>query len=170
MIDNIISTVGFGPFVVVSIITTGFLVLWLAYIHQKPKTDKQLAVLDAYIDSVARANDLVTVSLPINNKKLYKKLLEKIQKDFQEIHRRIKGVINVDKISYGNFVFANCNWYSHPTFQGKEIYDFDKWLLSPNETLCLMKEWPEAKLEILKIHRQNILDFNHIVNELVNLV
>lgn len=131
-----------------------------------PKTDKQLQIIDAYIDSVSKANDLITVSLPINNKKTYMKLIRQLQKEFEKLFRMVRSVKGVGKVSHGNFVFSNY----YPKFTGREIYDYFGWQLSPSETLSLMKEWPEAKLEILKIHKQNILDFNSIVNELASLV
>ncbi len=136
----------------------------------RPQTDKQLQIIDAYIDSVAKANDLITVSLPINNEKIYRKLIKKLQQDFQELHHTLRSVKGVNEINHSNFLFRlrSCRYY--PQFKNKEIYNCGGWLLSPSETLSLMKEWPKSKLEILKIHKQNILDFNNIVGELTTLV
>ncbi len=88
---------------------------------RKPKVDKQLQVIDAYVDSVRRANDLVTVELPINNGKTYKKLIKKLRQDFQELHRTISSVKTVDEIGHGNFVFNSCRYFS-PEFKNKTIY------------------------------------------------
>ena len=160
--------------IILSVVAVCLLIALLVSLNKKPKVDKQLQILDAYIDSVAKANDLITVSLPINNGKIYRRLIKKLQQDFQELHRMLGSVKDVDKISYGNFLFQCKSCWDRPRFKNKEIYNCneycDSWELSPSETLSLMKEWPEAKLEILKIHKQNILDFNHIVNELANLV
>ncbi len=170
MIDNIISTIGFELFVFMSILIPLTLVLCCVFVSKKPKIDKQMAVLDAYIDSVAKANDLITVSLPINNRKVYEKIIKKLQQDFLELREMIGSVRETKEVSHGNFVFKYGS-YQSPTFKERQIYDDNhRWVLSPAETLSLMKEWPEAKLEILKIHKKNILDFNHIVNELAGYI
>ncbi len=158
--------------IILCIVIIVCIIYTLGYLLNRPKKDKQLQILDAYIDSVAKANDLITVSLPINNKKTYNKLIKKLQKEFKKFHIMVRSVDDIHKMKHGSFVFSNY----HPEFKRKEIYNYsygedgDSWDLSPSETLELIKEWPEAKLEILKIHKQNILDFNHIVNELAGYI
>ena len=151
------------------------LIIWLVSINKKPKIDKQLRILDAYIDSVAKCNGLKipNESLMIDRKKIFKKITKKLMREIQEIERV------VHHIAYKDFEF---DFYTE--FRGHRIYGpIDKWeglytyvgwLLSPETTISLAKQWPEVKLEVLRSYRERkqrkILEYNKTVDELSALV
>ncbi len=161
------------------------LIILLAGLNKKPKVDKQLAVLDAYIDSVAKSNGfkMPDESSSIDRKKLFEKIIKKLMKDIQKVADVIgcNSHKYIHVIKYKDFVFGP---YGHIKFQGSNIYgeiskweglyNYTGWYLSPEKTTNLAKQWPEAKLEVLRLFRERkqrgISEYNKAVDELATLV
>lgn len=151
------------------------IIVFILCFIKKPKVDKQLAVLDAYIDSVAKCNDLKipNESLVIDRKKIFKKITKKLMREIQEIEKVVHNIACKDFV-FGVYVEFKGSVIYGPTDKWDGLYNYVEWYLSLEKTISLARQWPEVKLEVLRLYRERkqreISEYNKSVDELSTLV